>query len=94
MATKRRTASDPVVSGLPSRSKSRATHKHLSAVTVTAETSAPAAEPPARNTASEPTFEEIATLAYSYWEARGYQGGSPEEDWLRAESELRSRTAA
>jgi hypothetical protein len=28
-------------------------------------------------------------MAYSYWEARGYQGGSSEEDWLRAEQELR-----
>lgn len=37
-----------------------------------------------------PAGDEIARLAYSYWEARGYQGGSPEEDWLRAEQELRS----
>jgi len=35
-----------------------------------------------------PSFDEIAQLAYSYWEARGYQGGSPEDDWLRAEREL------
>jgi Protein of unknown function (DUF2934). len=32
--------------------------------------------------------EDIARLAYSYWEARGYQGGSEQEDWLRAEREL------
>jgi len=31
--------------------------------------------------------EKIALLAYSYWEQRGYQGGSPEEDWYRAERE-------
>ena len=37
-----------------------------------------------------PSHEDIAALAYSYWEARGFQGGSPEEDWLRAEQELRS----
>ena len=37
-----------------------------------------------------PTHEEIARLAYSYWEARGYQGGSPWEDWLRAERALTS----
>ena len=37
-----------------------------------------------------PSREDIAALAYSYWEARGFQGGSPEEDWLRAEQELRS----
>ncbi len=34
--------------------------------------------------------EEIARLAYSYWEARGCQGGSPEEDWARAEQEIRN----
>lgn len=39
--------------------------------------------------------EEIARLAYSFWEARGFQGGSPEEDWFRAEEELRKqRTGA
>jgi len=41
----------------------------------------------------EPSTEEIATLAYSYWEARGCQGGSPEEDWVRAEQELRNRVS-
>jgi hypothetical protein len=33
---------------------------------------------------------EIASLAYSYWESRGSQGGSPEADWLRAEQQLRA----
>jgi hypothetical protein len=37
-----------------------------------------------------PSHEDIAVLAYSYWEARGFQGGTPEEDWFRAEQELRS----
>ncbi len=35
--------------------------------------------------------EEVARLAYSYWVARGRQGGSPEDDWLRAEAEYRAR---
>ena len=34
--------------------------------------------------------EEIAQLAYSYWADRGYQGGNPHEDWVRAEAELLS----
>jgi hypothetical protein len=39
-----------------------------------------------QSTAPDPA--EVARLAYSYWEARGGQGGSSEEDWLRAEDEL------
>jgi Protein of unknown function (DUF2934) len=35
-----------------------------------------------------PTNDAIARLAYSYWEARGHQGGSDWEDWFRAEREL------
>ncbi|MGA3026069.1 MAG: DUF2934 domain-containing protein [Bryobacteraceae bacterium] len=38
--------------------------------------------------------EKIATLAFSYWESRGYQGGSPEDDWFRAENELRELVSA
>jgi hypothetical protein len=35
--------------------------------------------------------EEIERLAYSYWEERGCPGDSPDEDWFRAEAEVRSR---
>jgi hypothetical protein len=41
-----------------------------------------------------PTQDQIAALAYAYWEARGFQGGSPEQDWLRAEQELLASTTA
>ena len=33
--------------------------------------------------------ECIALLAYRYWQERGCPEGSPEEDWLRAESEIK-----
>jgi Protein of unknown function (DUF2934) len=69
----------------PRASAKAVTHKHKkSGLAVTSET-APEALPPTR--------EEIAKLAYSYWEARGYQGGSDQEreDWLRAERELWSQ---
>ncbi len=36
------------------------------------------------------THDDIATLAFSYWQRRGFQGGSQQEDWDRAERELRS----
>jgi hypothetical protein len=39
------------------------------------------------------TRDEIARLAHSYWQARGCTGGSPEEDWFRAEEELKKRRA-
>ncbi len=31
--------------------------------------------------------QQIAKIAYGYWAARGYDGGSQAEDWLRAEQE-------
>jgi hypothetical protein len=37
-------------------------------------------------------YEEISLLAYSYWIESGGQGGSPEEDWRRAELEIQQRT--
>ena len=48
---------------------------------------------------SEPNSEqdirgEIARLAYLFWEERGGNGGSPEEDWLRAEQEILARSRA
>jgi hypothetical protein len=82
MASKRNTGSESVVSGgaAPARAKNKNARKHL-----TAAVASPITE---TSVAIAPQFEEIARLAYSYWEARGYQGGSSEEDWLRAEQEL------
>jgi len=37
--------------------------------------------------------EEIAVRAYRLWEERGAPIGSPEEDWFRAEQEIRSQVA-
>jgi hypothetical protein len=45
-------------------------------------------------TVYEPSHDEIAILAFLYWESRGGQGGSAEEDWLRAEQELRVRATS
>ena len=81
---------------------SRTTHKHTAAPksakpAVDPETLpvvAPAPLTPAiiAGPVSQPveiSHEEIAALAHSYWEARGYQHGFAAEDWLRAEQELR-----
>jgi hypothetical protein len=51
---------------------------------------------PTGDVATAPPLEhkKIARLAYSYWGARGRPEGSPEEDWFRAEEELRRRKSA
>jgi hypothetical protein len=48
----------------------------------------------AAHVAEEPVsaHDEIARIAYSHWEARGYIDGSPDEDWFRAEREFQSRS--
>jgi hypothetical protein len=46
-----------------------------------------AAVPVAAGMAAVNAHEQIAKIAYGYWESRGYQPGCPEQDWLRAERE-------
>ena len=89
MPSKRVSEKDIVVSAaVPARHKPATTKRVKRAEPfVGAEPSATQPGPDA------PTQEQIACLAYSYWEARGYQGGSPEEDWLRAERELTAESA-
>jgi len=36
-----------------------------------------------------PTREQIAQLAHRFWAERGWRHGLAEQDWLRAEQELR-----
>ncbi len=38
-----------------------------------------------------PSREEVARLAYQFYEARGRQDGQDVEDWLAAEEELTRR---
>jgi hypothetical protein len=42
---------------------------------------------------SENAEEIIARIAHGYWEARGCQGGSAHEDWIRAEQEYRQQVS-
>ena len=48
----------------------------------------PVTQPPA------PSQDEIARLAYSYWESRGRVHGFHEQDWHQAERELIRRRSA
>jgi hypothetical protein len=40
-----------------------------------------------------PSHEEIKRLAEKHWAARGFPDGSAEQDWLRAEQELRQKAS-
>jgi hypothetical protein len=40
-----------------------------------------------------PSPDEIKQLAEKYWASRGYQEGHAEQDWLRAEQELRGKAS-
>jgi hypothetical protein len=75
----------------PARRKSPVPQRAARAVSPALEPEAAAAA--AHAPAAQPSREAVARLAYSYWEARGYQGGSPDEDWNRAERELLASAA-
>ena len=95
MPKKRNTASEPILSSgaAPARPRKHAPAKRTATPVV--ETSPSTETTLSHSVVTEgPSFDEIARLAYSYWEARGYQGGSSEEDWLRAEQQLRGRASA
>ena len=46
-----------------------------------------------RSNASGPSHNQIADLARKYWAERGYKDGHHEEDWFRAEQELRGKAS-
>lgn|GEM_PF-3038229 len=52
----------------------------------------PKLRPTLQVASAEPlNHEEIARLAYDFWQARGCPHGSADSDWLQAEQELRRR---
>ena len=61
---------------------------------VAADSRPAAASHPAENHNSRAvSHDEIARLAHRYWAERGHRHGNPEEDWYRAEQELRKRAS-
>ena len=40
-----------------------------------------------------PSREEVERLARNYWAQRGFQDGYAEQDWIRAEQELRQKAS-
>ena len=97
MPRKKSADQQPEIPAAPARPPrvNTVTHKHQKASFVQPAEAQPVAEPvPALGAevkaAVAPSHEEIAVVAYHYWELRGRPFGSPEEDWFRAERELLS----
>jgi hypothetical protein len=51
----------------------------------------PSESAPPTDISEQKSFQDIAALAYRYWQARGCPDGSPEEDWFKAEQEPQGR---
>ena len=51
-------------------------------------------EDPRKEFSEEEWHDMVATAAYYRAEARGFDGGSTEQDWYEAEAELRERFSA
>ena len=81
-------ASTPAAEPRPARTRAAAPKAAVAAHKHATKKATQPVEEAAGQPAREITRDDIARLAWSYWEARGYQGGSPEEDWFRAEREL------
>ncbi len=84
-AAKRATTSSKKKSDVTEMASVKHSHKPSSNVV-----SSPAANSKPLNDSPSRTVHhhEIAELAYYYWAERGFRGGDPEEDWLRAEKTL------
>ena len=85
MTSKRTTKTDTLSAGGSVRRSrgSGATHSRKAGTKVTS-----SSETESVDMVNQVDPEAVARLAYYYWEARGGVGGTPEDDWFRAEHEL------
>jgi hypothetical protein len=83
MTSKRTTKTDKLSAGGSVRRARTATHSRKQGTVITS-----SSEIGSVDTISQVDPEAVARLAYSYWESRGGVGGTPEDDWFRAEHEL------
>lgn len=85
---KRSSASKPKTAVAPVHSRTHRKAKTEASTAVAVPHVETVVESPSAVAPSTPTHDEIARLAYLRAEARGFRGGSPDEDWLAAEREL------
>jgi hypothetical protein len=76
---------------LTGHESSRQAHEHSNQAYLHTQDERRGTEPGAHANAHAAKEQDIAALAYRLWQGRGCPQGSPEQDWLRAVEELRSR---
>ena len=75
----------------PAKASKAASPKRASAKAVSRKNGAPAE--PVLLSRRSPSYEEVAELAHKYWAEGGYRDGHHEDDWYRAERDLRSKAS-
>jgi hypothetical protein len=90
---------DTPIANKKTRNRPTKTVKHSTKAVETKDTLPPGvavttAPEPVQTFSSEQFQQEIASLAYRFWEDRGRTVGDPLEDWLKAEREVQARLAA
>ena len=73
----------------PAKSRNASAKKTPAILSMTA----PAAKAPSTAIAKSVSHDDVARLAHRFWSERGFQHGHHEEDWFRAERELRARAS-
>lgn len=77
--------STPLSAALPTQAPERSSRTDRTAVIVGTSHLIPSGDGSLSSGHAQMDPQGLALLAYSYWDERGCQGGSAEEDWLRAE---------
>ena len=91
--TKAKAAAKPKVAEAPKAAapKAGAAPKAKAAAKSAEAAGVPEAAAAVAKVAPWPTHQQIAELAHKYFAERGWKHGHHEQDWLRAERELRAR---
>jgi hypothetical protein len=73
----------------PAKSSTKKTSAKAAATNGTAKTNGV----PSNLTQMKVPYERVAQLAHQFWAERGHQHGHHEDDWFRAEQELRGKAS-
>lgn len=92
-AAKRAPRAKAATKATPTKTTAAKTTRKAAPRKLTVKAATPKAAPVEQVSSEESFSEQVARLAYQFWEERGRPEGSSHEDWYRAEQELASKQA-